>query len=106
MARRGPRALLALGLRELGDLPGSILRAHWNAQRRHQTSAAIDGHHGVEGEPLRPHRPATWAETLAGIAPFGFFGLWVVMNALPGPRPDGWLRLVWAGLLIAATWAP
>ena len=48
----------------------------------------------------RPQEPATWVETLAGIVPFLFLGLWAITNAWLRFMPDVWLRFVWGGLLL------
>lgn len=42
----------------------------------------------------------SWVETLAGLGPSVFFGLWAIVNALPSSLAFDWLRFLWGGLLI------
>ena len=96
-ARRGPWALIELALRELSDLPRSILHEYWRASRGQKMNATIDEcRHGQLHFPT--HERATWSATLAAVAPFSFLSLWAIVNALPGSMPESGLSLLWGAL--------
>jgi hypothetical protein len=112
-ARRGRLSLVRFGLRELRDLPGAILHEHWRDARRNVEEATMtewpdNGH--VRDNPREPadaapdvwtDRPCPWVETLAGLVPFLFIGLWAIALARLASPPPPWQLVAYVGPLVA-----
>ena len=111
--RRGLFSLLKLCLRELRDLPGAIVHEHWcdaqrNAEDTTMTERPDNGHVRNNLKELpdaapgpRTDRPCPWVETLAGLIPFLFIGLWSIVLALLASPPPLWQLIAYVGPLVA-----
>jgi hypothetical protein len=110
--RRGLLSLLNLCLRELRHLPGAIVHEHWRDARRQVEDTAMtewpdNGH--VRDNLQEPHdaapgswtdRPCPWVQTLAGLIPFLFIGLWSIVLALLAFPPPPWQLIAYVGPLV------
>jgi len=111
--RRGLLSLLNLCLRELRDLPGAIGHEHWRDARRNGEDTTVtewpdnghvrdnlkDTHDAAPGS--WTDRPCPWVETLAGLIPFLFLGLWSIVLALLAFPPPPWQLIAYVGPLVA-----
>jgi hypothetical protein len=111
--RRGMLSLLNLCLRELRDLPGAIVHEHRRDARRNGEDTTVtewpdnehvrdnlqDTHDAAPGS--WTDRPCTWVETLAGLIPFLFLGLWSIVLALLASPPPPWQLIAYVGPLVA-----
>jgi hypothetical protein len=111
--RRGTLSLLDLCLRELRDLPGAIVRAHWrdvrpNVEDTTMTEWPGNGH--VQQDLQVPagaapgswvDRPCPWVEALAGLVPFLYVTLWSIVLELLASPPPLWQLIAYVGPLIA-----
>jgi len=111
--RRGLFSLLKLCLRELRNLPGAIVHEHWRDARRNvedTTMTEWSDNGNVRDNPREPpdaapgswtDRPYSWVETLAGLIPFLYFGLWSIVLALLAFPPPPWQVMAYVGPLVA-----
>jgi hypothetical protein len=111
--RRGLLALLSLCLRELCSLPGAIVHEHWRDVRRNGEDTAMtewpDSGHVRDNLKEPPgaapgswaDRPGPWVETLAGLIPFLYIGLWSIVLELLAFPPPPWQLIAYGGLLVA-----
>ena len=111
--RGGMLSLLNLCLRELRDLPGAIVHEHWRDARRNGEDTTVaerpdnghvrdnlqDTHDAAPGS--WTDRPCTWVETLTGLIPFLFIGLWSIALALLAFPPPPWQLIAYVGPLVA-----
>jgi len=68
-AQQGGFSLMWMSLRELRDLPGAIILAHWRERRKRRMA--------TERGSLLTIEPGSWRETVAALAPF------LLLGALP-----------------------
>jgi len=111
--RRGLLALLDLCLRELRDLPGAIVRAHWRDLRRDTEGTTMtewpgSGHVQRDlqvpagaAPGSRADRPSPWVEALAGLIPFLYMALWSIVLELLASPPPPWQLIAYVGPLVA-----
>lgn len=111
--RRGLLSLLKLCLRELCSLPGAVAQEHWYGARRKvedtiMTEWPENGHVPDNSRDAPDALPGSWAdrscawgETLAGLVPFLFIGLWSTVLALLTFPPPPWQLIAYVGPLVA-----
>jgi len=111
--RRGLFSLLNLGLRALCSLPGAVIYEHWRDARRNAEEATMtewpDNGHVRDNLKDAPDaapgswmdRPSLWVETLAGLIPFLYIGLWSIVLALLAFPPPPWQLIAYVGPLVA-----
>ena len=110
--RRGLLALLDLCLRELRDLPGAIVHAHWRDLRRNTDGATMTewtGNAHGQGNLQVPaqtapgswtDRPCPWVEALAGLVPFLYMALWSIVLELLAAPPPLWQLIAYVAPLV------
>lgn len=94
-AQRDGLSVLWMGLRELRDLPCSIILEHWRERRKHNMA--------TERGSLFTFKSGSWREALAALVPFLLAGVSTLLDYLPPPTilPQ-WLEIVIAILLLGS----
>jgi hypothetical protein len=100
-ALRGKRPLWTLCLRELWDWPRALLAQH-GSRLVSPSPVQVPKEGGIPTAGDRStDRPCSWGESLAGLVPFLFLGLWSIVLALLAFPPPPWQLVAYVAPLVA-----